>query len=187
MPPPPPPPPPSLLTYVPSTTQVAVVDSYLKDRDSILRDLRHNLHQAQDHMKSHADQHRRDVTFSVGDWVYLKLQPYRQSSVAFRASLKLSPRFYCPYQILARFGTVAYRLDLPAGSCIHNVFHVSLLRKHLGVTPIASPDLPPTSDDSTVMPQPEAVLDRRIIHKGKYRSKTEVLIKWKGAPIEDAT
>ena len=138
-------------------------------------------------MKSHANQHRRDVTFSVGDWVYLKLQPYRQSSVAFRASLKLSPHFYGPYQILARVGIVAYRLDLPAGSCIHNVFHVSLLRKHLSVTPIASPDLPPTSDDSTVMPQLEVVLDRRIIHKWKYCPKTEVLIKWKGAPIEDAT
>ena len=139
-----------------------------------MRDLRHNLHQAQDCMKSHADQHRRDVTFSVGGWVYLKLQPYRQSSVAFRASLKLSPRFYGLYQILAHVDTVAYRLDFPASSCIHNVFHVSLLRKHLGVTPIASPDLPPTSDDSTIMPQQEVVLDRRIIHKGKYCPKTEV-------------
>ena len=106
--------------------------------------------------------------------------------MVFGASLKLSPRFYGPYQILARVGIVTYRLDFPVGSCIHNVFHVSLVRKHLGATPIASPHLPPTFDDSTVMPQPEAVLDRRVIHKGKYRQKTEVLIKWKGALIEDA-
>ena len=91
-------------------------------------------------MKSHADQHQHDVTFSVGDWVYLKLQPYRRSSMAFCASLKLSPRFYGPCQILARVGTVAYHLDLSTGPCIHNVFHVSQLQKHLGATPIASPD-----------------------------------------------
>lgn len=107
--------------------------------------------------------------------------------MAFRGSLKLSPRFYGPYEILEKMGAVAYRLALPTGSKIHNVFHVSLLRKHLGPLTQATTQLPPVSNDSIVLPQPEAVLDRRVVQKGKYRPKEEVLIKWQGAPLEDAT
>jgi len=83
-------------------------------------------------MTSHANQRRREVSFEVGDYVYLKLQPYRQTTVTFRSSLKLSPRFYGPFQILSKVSLVAYRLDLPKDYQIHDVFHVSLLRKHLG-------------------------------------------------------
>lgn len=70
-------PPPSLLSYVPGITSVAMVDTYLWDRNEILRDLRTHLRQAQYHMMSQANLHRRDITFEVGDLVYLKLQPYR--------------------------------------------------------------------------------------------------------------
>ncbi|XP_024955833.2 uncharacterized protein LOC112498625 [Citrus sinensis] len=123
---------------------------------------------------------------AVGDYVYLKLQPYRQHSMVFRGSLKLAPQFFGPYKILARVGPVAYRLQLPNGSQIHDVFHVSLLKKRVGSVP-SSPTLPPTSGDFTILPQPEAILDTRIIRKGKYRPKTEILVKWAGAPKEDAT
>jgi hypothetical protein len=58
-------------------------------------------------MKCQADQHLRDISFEVGDHMYLKLQPYRQSSVAFRASMKLSPHFFGPYQIMGKVGLVA--------------------------------------------------------------------------------
>jgi hypothetical protein len=61
-------------------------------------------------MKCKADRHRREVFFEVGDYVYLRLQPYRKKSIAFRSSLKLSPRFFGPFKILARVGTVAYKL-----------------------------------------------------------------------------
>lgn len=67
-------------------------------------------------------------------------------------------------------GIVAYRLTLLPNSQIHNVFHVSMLRKHLGpVHTPASCQLPPISEDSVILPQPEVVLDRRVVQRKKYR------------------
>jgi hypothetical protein len=177
----------TLLTYVPGTSRIQAVDESLRDRDAILKELRHNLSLAQNRMKCQAGQHRRDVSFEVGDHVYLKLQPYRQSSVAFRASMKLSARFFGPYQIVGKVSQVAYKLLLPPGSLIHDVFHDSLLRKHHGQVTQPPPHLPLVSDSSTIFPEPEAILDRRIIRKGQYRPKSKILVKCKGALVEDAT
>ncbi|KAL5785451.1 hypothetical protein ACOSQ2_007843 [Xanthoceras sorbifolium] len=178
---------PSLMPYVPRTTQVEAVDEYLRDRTTILRDLRRNLLVACDPMKTLANQHCREVHFAMRDYVYLKLQPYRQTSVSFRSSVKLALRFFGPFEILAKVGPVAYRLALPPEAHIHDLFHVSLLRKHLGNRPVASPSLPPVSDDSIIIPQPEKIMAQHIIQTGKYRPKEEVLIKWVGTPTEDAT
>ncbi|GJV90084.1 transposon ty3-G gag-pol polyprotein [Tanacetum coccineum] len=181
-------PPPSLLSYVAGTSRVQAVDEYLRDRDSILRELHRNLLIARNRMKCQADQNRREVTYEVGDYVYLKLHPYWQSSVEFRSSMKLAPRYFGPYEVLEKVGPVAYKLALPNGSQIHNVFHVSLLRKHIGhvVHPV-SVTLPSVINEDMILPQPEAVIDHRVIHKGKYRLKSEVLVKWKGARTKDAT
>lgn len=180
-------PPPTMLSYVPGTTKVQAVDEYLRNREAILKELRRNLRNAQDRMKSKANRQRREVDFEVGDMVFLKLQPYRQSTVAFRSSLKLAPRFFGPYRVLERVGPVAYKLELPPGSQIHDVFHVSLLKKKLGPIAPISQDLPPISDNSEILPQPEAILQSRVVRKGNYRPKTEILVKWRGAPTEDAT
>ena len=75
---------------------------------------------------------------------------------------------------------MAYRLALPFGSQIH-VFHVSLLQKHLGTNTPTSTQLLSITDDSTILSQPKVVLDYRVIRKGRYRPKSEILLKWKGA------
>ncbi|GKA54322.1 transposon ty3-G gag-pol polyprotein [Tanacetum coccineum] len=179
--------PPKLVSYIRGTTKVQEVDEYLCDRDEVLRQLRNNLLASQNRMKVNADRHRRELEFNVGDLVYIKLQPYRQSSVVSRYSAKLAPRFFGPYKILNRVGPVAYRVELPPGSLIHDVFHVSLLRRFVGTAPEV---IQVTQDEPVVSPtlmQPEEILEERVVRKGKYRPKTELLVKWKGRPREDAT
>lgn len=67
------------------------------------------------------------------------------------------------------------------------MFHVSLLRKQLGPRPSVYVSLLDTTDDDILIPRPEAVLGRRVITKGRYRPKVEVLIQWQGASKDDAT
>ena len=69
------------MDYVLGTTRVAVVDSLLQDRQQLFLLLKYNLTAAQERMKWFADKKRVDRSFAVGDWVYLRLQPYKQSSI----------------------------------------------------------------------------------------------------------
>ena len=80
----------------------------------------------------YADRGRIERHFEVGDLVYLRLQPYRQSMLKQKGAEKLKPHFYGPYRVIRRVGQVAYELELPQGSKIHNIFHVSCLKKALG-------------------------------------------------------
>jgi hypothetical protein len=90
------------MSYVPGTSKVAAVEQLLVDRDNIIREAKEHLKEAQARMKKIYDQHHQEREFKVGDCVYLRLQPYRQMSVAVKKNLKLSPRFYGPYQILEK-------------------------------------------------------------------------------------
>ena len=85
---------------------------------------------AQSRQKSYVDVRRRPLEFKVGDHVFLKVMPKR-GVVRFGKRGKLSPRFIRPFEILKRVGAVVYRLALPPSmSGVHEVFHVSMLRRY---------------------------------------------------------
>ncbi|MCH93906.1 retrotransposon protein, partial [Trifolium medium] len=134
--------PPTIPSYITGSSPVDACDAVLTSRDELMRLLRKNLTKAQVQMKVAADKHRRDVEFAIGSWAYVKLQPYRQTSLSGEKYHKLSKRYYGPYLILAKVGAVAYKLSLPPQSRIHNVFHCSLLKPHKGPPPAVVDQLP---------------------------------------------
>lgn len=132
-------------------------------------------------MKQIYDRGHQERNFQPGDYVYVRLQPYRQHSLEKRSNLKLAAKYYDPYRVLERIRGIAYRLDLPVGSKVHQVSYVSLLKQKVGAN----------VSDSTVMPeynyqnpqfQPQAVLN----YHGNIHNR-EVLIHWQGFSPVDAT
>ena len=68
-------------------------------------------------MKQREDQHHNERSFDVGDWVFLRLQPYKKISLKkANKDNKLSPKYYGPYKVLQNIGTMAYKLELPTSS-----------------------------------------------------------------------
>ena len=104
----------------------------IKEAERQVQIVRENLKVAQSRQKSYADMGRRELIFE-GDFVYLKVSPIRGLR-RFKVKGKLSPRYIGPFKVLARKGEVAYELELPARlSDVHNVFHISQLKKCLRV------------------------------------------------------
>jgi hypothetical protein len=102
-----------------------VVDQTLTVREAILCTLKENLVMAQNHMKKQEDQGHSERQFAEGDQVFLRLQPYKKTSLKDEHCQKLAPKFYGPYTIIKRVGMVSYQLALPSHSKLHPVFHVS--------------------------------------------------------------
>jgi hypothetical protein len=97
----------------------------LQEAEKQVRMVKENLRVAQSRQKSYADHRRRELSFEVGDFVYLKVSPMRGLR-CFKVQGKLTPRFIGPFKILEQKGEVAYQLELPSQlSDVHDVFHVS--------------------------------------------------------------
>jgi hypothetical protein len=160
---------------------IPALNQWLSERAVMQSLIQQHLLRAQARMKRQADKNHSERQFEVGEWVFLKLQQYVQSSLAHRSHQKLSFRFFGPYQILERIGSVAYKLALPPSAAIHPVFHVSQLKKKHGDAPVTS-ELP---NDDIQFQVPEAILQRRWT-SGEHPVE-QVLIKWSHMPVTLAT
>ncbi|GJU54571.1 reverse transcriptase domain-containing protein [Tanacetum coccineum] len=133
---------------------------------------------ARDRQKSYADKRRKPLEFSVGDYVLLKVSPWK-GVVRFGKKGKLAPRFVGPFEIIEKVGPVAYRLDLPEElDGVHDTFHVSNLKKCL-----ADPTLQVPLDEIQVdarlnfVEEPVEILEREF--KKLKRSRIAIVkVRW---------
>ena len=154
------------------------------DKIQIVRD---RLKIAKDRQKSYADKRCRDLQFKVGNRVFLKVSPWK-GVLRFGRRGKLRPKYIGPYEIIARVGPVAYRLDFPPElSKVHNVFHVSMLRKYIPDPSHVLRDQPvELKDNLTYKEQPIQIVDHR---EQILRNKVIPLVKvlWGNHGIKKAT
>jgi hypothetical protein len=90
------------------------------------------------------------------------------------------------WKVLQKIGTMAYKLELPASSRVHPVFHVSRLKKVIGNKIPVQTILPELDEEGKIILEPEAITDTRI-RQLRNRSISEYLIKWRKLPAEDST
>ena len=99
---------------------------------------------------------------------------------------KLAPKYYGPYKVLQKIGSMAYKLELPATSWVHSVFHVSYLNKIIGDKIPIQTILPELDEEGKVILELEIISEIRT-KQLRNRVITEYLVKWKNIPVEDST
>ena len=159
----------------------------LEQTTEAIKKIRARMKASQNRQKSYADKRRRPLEFQVGDKVFLKVSPMR-GVMRFGKKGKLSPRYTGPFEILERIGVVAYRLALPPSmSHLHDVFHVSMLRKYVEDSSHVLPVHEVEVSENVQYEEPAvAILDRK---EKVLRNKVIPLVKvqWKRHNVEEAT
>ncbi|KAL0546911.1 hypothetical protein IC582_016830 [Cucumis melo] len=159
----------------------------VQSTNEAIQKIRSRMHTAQSRQKSYADVRRKDLEFEVGDKVFLKVAPMR-GVLRFERRGKLSPRFVGPFEILERIGPVAYRLALPPSlSTVHDVFHVSMLRKYVpDPSHVVGYESLEIDENLSYVEQPVEVLAREV---KTLRNKEIPLVKvlWRNHRVEEAT
>jgi transposase InsO family protein len=174
----------------PQETPVPAVDDFINELSLLTQRAKDEITAAQIKQQQYQDANRKEELFEVGEEVLLSTKHLTPINLKERPSKKLQQRFVGPFKILTKIGQVAYRLDLGPNYRIHNVFHVSLLKKlkespskfSSRVSPPPEPDFIGDEREYEV----EEVLDKR---KAQIKKKSSwiYLIKWKGFTLEDAT
>ena len=159
----------------------------IRDTSDKVNLIRQRLLTAQSRQKSYANVRSRPLEFEVGDHVFLRVMP-KKGVVRFGKRGKLTPRFIGPFEVLERIGTIAYRLTLsPSMSGVHEVFHISMLRKYIS-DPAHMVDWGHIEfdTDGTFDEGPVRIVDSR---ERVLRRKTVRLVRviWRHCGVEEST
>ena len=158
----------------------------LKEMEEIVKQVQGNLKVAQDRQKSQADLKRTPTEFQVGEHVFIKVRP-KKSSLKMGSCAKLAPCYYGPFEILSKIGQLAYQLALPPNLRVHNVFHISVLKKYVhAATHVVKWNDVQVEPEGDLLVEPDCILGRREI---TLRNHTigQVKVQWKHLSLEEST
>jgi hypothetical protein len=150
----------------------------LNEMEQQVIQIKKNLKISHDRYKSYANRKRNPREFKTRDHVYLIVRP-RKSSLRMGDCSKMAPRYCGPFEVLYRVGPVAYKLALPPIVNAHNVFHVSLLKKHVhDSNHIIDWSVIQVEPEGEFLPEPQCILDKK---EAPLRNQTiaEIKVQWK--------
>jgi hypothetical protein len=154
---------PSITSPLKGNTKVQEMEEHIGNQKEVLKLLKDNLVMEQNRMKQQVDQHRSEREFEVGDRVFFRLQPYKQISLKQEnKDNKLAPKYYGPYKVLQRIGSMAYKLEFPPYSCVHPVFHVYWLKKVIRNKIPVQTILPEINEEGKIILEPKTILETKI-------------------------
>jgi hypothetical protein len=165
------------------SSDAPAVNEIVMTQQERIEKVRQHLLKAQEKQKKYADKDRRDLSFNVGDYVWVSTRNMKAQG---DNSEKLKSKYAGPYKILRKINQVSYELQLPEvqrAHGVHPVYHVSKLRKFI-------PRLESFADDNgNELPPPPALIDDEgydqwevdaVLNKKRVGNKVKYLIKWKG-------
>jgi hypothetical protein len=129
---------------------------FLKEMEEKMLNIKQNLKASQDRQKIYADKNNTHMEFKVGDHFFLKVK-VNKSSLKLGKCSKLAARYCGPFEMLERIGPVAYILSFPKSMTVHNVFHVSFLKKYI-------PDANHVIDWNVIQVEQEGILQVHLVH-----------------------
>jgi hypothetical protein len=103
-----------------------------------------------------------------------------------RRSIKLTSKYYGPFRVLEKIGSLSYKILLPKGVKIHPVFHVSQLKKHLGKNAVPQQEIPLVTPDGKIKTEPMKVLETRSLPRNGVLV-TRWLIEWANLTPQDSS
>ncbi|WVZ71048.1 LOW QUALITY PROTEIN: hypothetical protein U9M48_019674 [Paspalum notatum var. saurae] len=156
----------------------------VKQAEDQVKFIHSNLKRAQSRQKSYSDKRRRPLVFEKDDHVYLKVSPMK----GVHRKGKLAPRYVGPFKIIEQCGPVAYRLELPPHlAAVHDVFHVSQLKKCLRVPEeVVDTSQSQIQLDLTYEEKPIKILDQKQ-RSTQRRTINFYKVQWSNHSEEEAT
>ena len=166
---------------------IITAPEFIENTTNSVKKIQARMKSVQRRQKSYVDKRRRPLEFQVGDSVFLKISPFKEI-IRFGKRGKLNPRYIGPYEILERDGKAAYRLVLPPNlATVHNVFHVSMLKKYVPEESHVLEQEPiEIHEDLSLQEKPVQILDFKV---KTVRNKEIPLVKvlWRNQSVEEAT
>jgi hypothetical protein len=144
----------------------------VEEAKATIRRIQDNLKASKSCQETYANKRHGPLEFEVGDHVYLRVSPMKGVK-RFGVKWKLAPRYIGPFPILEKCGTVVYKLDLlPSLARVHDIFHVSQLKKCLKApVDVVLPEVAPLEADLSYPEYPIKVLDQkdRVMRRKKIK------------------